>query len=400
MPVGRTEEANGALPSPFPEGWYFVASRQSLERTKLIQKTWMGENIVVWADESGNVCVAEAYCPHLGSNLGPAAGGCVRDGRLIWPFHGFEYNADGYCVDTPYAPAPADMRLRVFETAEMVGLIFAWWGIGGRAPQWSLPAETPDQTGWSGTRIWTHRFPGHPQETTENAVDMAHLRYVHGYDSVGRNETIKIDGPRFENSFDFATTRRIAGVPLVSLNLTAQASIFGLGYSYVDVREHSIGFDIRLWIMATPVDGTDIDMSVASQVREIRSPKRWLPGLGFLPRRLRAPIMNRIALYFQSRDVLQDVTIWSRKKSRLKPLLSRSDGEIMAYRAYCAQFYPETPVTVGDGHRSAANRRPTAMEPTPEQPTTPQPTPEQPTAMEPAPAQPTAMEPATQPTTI
>ncbi len=132
MGVGRTEMVNGALPSPFPEGWYFVARRESLEKTKLIQMTWMGEDIVIWCDESGNVCVAEAFCPHLGSNLGPAAGGSVRDSRLVCPFHGFEYDADGHCVATPYAPAPPDMRLRVFETAEMVGLIFAWWGIGIR----------------------------------------------------------------------------------------------------------------------------------------------------------------------------------------------------------------------------------------------------------------------------
>lgn len=31
----------GALP-PFPEGWYFVASRESILREKLIEKTWLG----------------------------------------------------------------------------------------------------------------------------------------------------------------------------------------------------------------------------------------------------------------------------------------------------------------------------------------------------------------------
>ncbi len=29
--------------SPFPEGWYFVASRDSILREKLIEKTWLGE---------------------------------------------------------------------------------------------------------------------------------------------------------------------------------------------------------------------------------------------------------------------------------------------------------------------------------------------------------------------
>ena len=374
MPVGRTETANGALPSPFPEGWYFLASRKSLEKEKLIRKTWMGEEIVVWCDQRGNVCVAEAYCPHLGSDLGPAAGGCVRDGRLVCPFHGFEYEADGRCVATPYAPAPENMRLRVFETRQIEDLILAWWGPGGRPPQWSLPAEPPDQTGWTDFRIWTHRFPGHPQETTENAVDLAHLRYVHGYDSVGRVETIAVDGHRFESNFDFVSTRRIAGVPFIKLDLTAHTEIYGLGYSFVAIREHTIGLDMRLWVLATPVDGTLIDLSIVSQVREIRKPNRWIPGLGFLPVKLRAPMMNRMALYFQRHDVLDDVIIWSRKESRLQPLLSRSDGEIMAYRAYCKQFYPETPVAVSDGRQSANSRQQTAPQPTTERPTTSQPT--------------------------
>ena len=89
--------------------------------------------------------------------------------------------------------------LGVFEMREVLGLIFAWWGIQGRAPQWSLPADPPDQAGWSGIEIKTNRFPGHPQETTENSVDLGHLRYVHGYGSVDRIEPVSVDGPCLES---------------------------------------------------------------------------------------------------------------------------------------------------------------------------------------------------------
>ena len=84
------EPTNTPLPSAFPEGWYFVASRKDLEKAKLVRKTWMGTEIVA-SGENGHVCVAEAYCPHLGSDLGPSVGGRVRNGRLVCPFHGFEY---------------------------------------------------------------------------------------------------------------------------------------------------------------------------------------------------------------------------------------------------------------------------------------------------------------------
>jgi len=337
----RTEATNARLPSPFPEGWYFVATRQAVLKAALVQKTWMGENVVVWGDEDGRICVAESVCPHLGSDLGPGAGGCVRDGRLVCPFHGYEYDATGQCVATPSAPPPRTAKLRVFETRDILGLIFAWWGVGGREPQWSLPAEPPDQTGWTGFRIKTLRFPGHPQETSENSVDFAHLRYVHGYEDVNPAQELSVDGPHLESRFDFKTKRTVARVATLTFDTSVTTHVFGLGYSFAEIREHSIGLDARLWVLATPVDGTLIDMSLVSQVREIRKPARKIAGLGFLPVGWRAPIMNRFIVSQQRHDVLQDVVIWSRKQYRSRPRLSRSDGKIMPFRRYCAQFYPD-----------------------------------------------------------
>ncbi|MCY4582174.1 MAG: Rieske 2Fe-2S domain-containing protein [Chloroflexi bacterium] len=325
--------------SPFPEGWYFVASRRAILKAGLIHKTWMGEDIVVWCGEDGRVCVAEATCPHLGSFLGPAAGGRVRGGRLVCPFHGFEYDATGECVATPNAPPPRAARLQVFETQEIAGLLFAWWGIGGRPPQWHLPTDLADQAGWSSLSIRTLRFPGHPQETTENSVDLGHLLYVHGYGNLDRIGDVSVDGAYLRSDFDFTRRYRIAGTIPFDFDISANTHIFGLGYSFVEIREKSIGMDMRLWVLATPVDGKLIDLSLVSQAREIRNPKRWVGGLGFLPVGLRAPLMNRFIAAQQERDVRQDVVIWSRKRYRSLPRLSRSDGEIMTFRAYCAQFY-------------------------------------------------------------
>ena len=100
-------------------------------------------------------------------------------------------------------------------------------------------------------------------------------------------------------------------------------------------------------MLSTPVDDTLIDLSLASQVRELRKPKRWIAGLGFLPARLRAPLLNKFIAMMQYRDVQQDLTIWSRKRYRPHPCLSLSDGEIMPFRAYCAQFYPGTRESAG-----------------------------------------------------
>lgn len=341
MDTDRTDLGGNAPLFPFPEGWYFVASRESILKAGLIQKTWLGQSIVAWCGAEGSVCVAEAVCPHLGADLGPAAGGRVRDGCLVCPFHGFEYDVSGQCVATPFASPPKSAKLAVFETREVLGMVFAWWGIDGRPPQWSLPADPPVGPDWSGLEFRAVQFPGHPQETAENSVDLAHLRYVHGYDNVKQVGPTSVDGALLESCFEFRRTRRIAGIVNVVFDVSAVTRVFGLGYSYVEVRERSIGMDTRLWVLATPVDGRLVEMVLVGQVREMRRPKRPIVGLRFLPVSLRAPIMNRVIISAQERDVMQDVVIWARKRHESRPRLCRSDGDIGVYRRYCAQFYPE-----------------------------------------------------------
>ena len=181
-------------------------------------------------------------------------------------------------------------------------------------------------------------------------MDLAHLRYVHGYDNVKQVGQTSVDGAVLESCFEFSRTRRIAGIVNVVFDVSAVTRIFGLGYSYVEVRERSIGMDTRLWVLATPVDGRLVEMVLVGQVREIRRPRRSIVGLRFLPVSLRAPIMNKVIISAQERDVMQDVVIWARKRHESRPRLCRSDGDIGVYRRYCAQFYPDQK-NLGQGRR-------------------------------------------------
>ena len=259
------------------------ASRQSILKKKLIQKTWLGKQIVVWSDEEGRICVAESVCPHMGSELGPAVGGQVRNGCIVCPFHGFEYDTTGQCVATPFSPAPRSAKLKVFKTRELLGLVFAWWGSNGRLPQWSLPEDPPTGADWGGMEFRTMQFPGHPQETTENAVDMAHLRHVHGYSNVSQTASVSVNGACLESCFDFKRTQSIVGISSFVFDVSAVTYVFGLGYSFVQIHERSLGMDSRLWVLATPVDGKLIDLVLVGQLRELRKPKRPVLGMRFIP---------------------------------------------------------------------------------------------------------------------
>ena len=337
----RSRHRIDEMPS-FPEGWYFVANREDVLRRKLIEKVWMGEEIVAWCDDEGRVCVAGAFCPHLGSHMGPTVGGLVRDGCLVCPFHGFQFDTAGRCVATPNAPAPKAAKLKVFETREILGMIFAWSGSNGRPPQWHLPDEPSGGGEWSRLRSTTLRFRGHPQETTENSVDVEHLAHTHGYGDVTPTGSVLIDGAYLRSSFDFTTVRRIAGLIDIESDVSAVVHIHGLGYSFVEIHEKTIGINARMWVLATPVDGTRIEFTLVTQVREIRRPGRFFAGLGFLPVRFRHGLMSRFFMSEERRYVLQDVVIWERKEYRAPPRLSRSDGPIGKFRLYCRQFYPES----------------------------------------------------------
>ena len=342
MTTARLAEPEDSPLSPFPEGWYFIETRQAIEKAKLVSKTWMGEEIIAWIDGEGTICVAEAHCPHLGANLAPEVGGRVIDGCLVCPFHGFTYDATGQCISTPYTNPPPTARLRLFETRERMGLIFGWWGIDRRPPQWPMPDEQEDTQGWSALERRSVKFAGHPQETTENSVDYSHLNYVHGFGDVSRTAPLVIEGHRLESRFDFQSRKPVTRIAHVTFNISASTFVYGLGVSFVEVREHSIGMDLRLWVLATPIDGTNVEVTLFSQVKEIASPKRLLVGLGFLPKKFRAPLMNKFIAAYQIQDVKKDVIIWNRKKYRSRPRLFRLDGDIMPFRKYCEQFYPST----------------------------------------------------------
>jgi len=326
----------GHLP-PFPEGWYFIASRARLLRERLVEKTWMGQEIVAWLDDQSRICVADAICPHMGSHMGPSVGGLVKDGCLVCPFHGFEFDSAGQCVATPNAPPPKAAKLKMYQGTEIAGLIFAWWGDDGRPPRWHLPEDPASGNDWSAIRLHTLRFRGHPQETAENAVDLGHLRYVHGYGGILPGE-LTISGPHLRSAFRFRRSGRILGRSFVH-EVAITAHVHGWGYSLVALHEESIDMHARLWVLATPVDGEQLEMTLVSQARRIDKPRRFFSGLGFLPAGVRHRLMNRFLLLQQIKDVQQDVVIWERKRYQSPPRLCRADGPIGKYRRYCRQFY-------------------------------------------------------------
>lgn len=63
MDTDRTDLGGNVPLFPFPEGWYFVASRKSILKAGLIQKTWLGQNIVAWCGVEGPSAWRRRFAP-------------------------------------------------------------------------------------------------------------------------------------------------------------------------------------------------------------------------------------------------------------------------------------------------------------------------------------------------
>lgn len=99
----RTRKLGSKIPPPFPNGWYVLAESREVKSGCAISVDCLGENFVVFrSNKSGKVFVLDAYCPHMGANLG--VGGIVRGDCVECPFHEWKFSGEtGECVNIPYS---------------------------------------------------------------------------------------------------------------------------------------------------------------------------------------------------------------------------------------------------------------------------------------------------------
>ena len=336
---GVGSRAKGRFPfTPFPRGWFFFELARNLPTGRLVSRQWMGESVVAWRGEDGNVCIANAFCPHLGAKLAPETGGTVRDGNLVCPFHGFTYDTSGACVATPTAEPNPACRLRVYPSEEINGFVFGYYDERGRAPEWHLP--TMDETGWTTTLTHVYSVRTYPQETSENVIDLSHLSFLHGFEGVGHSGNVEVDGPCFKTDFRVDGSYKFPLLKRIGTELDAEVQIWGLGFLFVETVSKSLGARTWNWFLATPVDGDKVDILVSAKVQALDG--GGIRGLNLVPRGLREKMMLPLVMYEFKKNIENDFMIWENKAYRPYPFLNDADGEILNFRRYCTQFYPES----------------------------------------------------------
>ncbi len=161
-----------------PNYWYPVAWADSLKVGQVTPVTLWQQSIALYRDDQGQVHALENACPHKGIELHR---GEVLGDRLVCPYHGWEFNSAGECVNIPYFPPEQKLpcaSARSYPTDEKYGIVWVFPGDSTLATLRQIP-EVPEYSDPNSLVIpITGMFNSHFSISNENTMDVFH-GYLH-----------------------------------------------------------------------------------------------------------------------------------------------------------------------------------------------------------------------------
>ena len=159
--------------------WHPVLLSREL-RAKPVGVTVCGRKLVVWRTRDGVAALDDA-CPHRGM---PLHRGHLEDDRVVCPYHGWRFGADGACLAIPSLTAEqaldiSRITVRRLPAAESQGMIFLWAsGESGAAPD-EPPPDFPGVVGGAPKLVDCMDFDTHIDHAVVGLMDPAHGPFVH-----------------------------------------------------------------------------------------------------------------------------------------------------------------------------------------------------------------------------
>ena len=166
----------------FGRGWHCLGDAADYRDGQLHTLNIFGTRLLAFATASGEISVIDAHCPHMGADLSQ---GTLENDRVVCPFHHWQYDASGKCVEIPYCKRiPPKAKTRRWLTCEENNLLFVWNNPEGKAPADNvviphLPEQDSDE--------WLHDWhmdklviETNPRELVDNLADAQHFGPVHG----------------------------------------------------------------------------------------------------------------------------------------------------------------------------------------------------------------------------
>jgi phenylpropionate dioxygenase-like ring-hydroxylating dioxygenase large terminal subunit len=145
----------------------------------LVAARVLGQDLVLFRDERGELGLVDRGCPHRGADL---ALGRLEDGGLRCCFHGWLFARDGRCLQTPAEPerSPLTSRVRLgsYPVRELNGIIWGYLGPGD-AP--AFPALDCFAAPATYTFAWKGFLDCNWLQALEVGIDPAHASYLHRF---------------------------------------------------------------------------------------------------------------------------------------------------------------------------------------------------------------------------
>ncbi len=160
--------------------WQPVALADELQGTRPIKAVkLLGQEFVVFRDEEGRYGFLDRDCPHRGADL---AFGRLENGGLRCAFHGWLFDTDGRCLETPAEPVGSTFCQRIrqgaYPVVERNGIVFAYLGAGE-------PPAFPAFDCFTAPDAYTFAFKGLIEcnwlQALEVGIDPAHASFLHRF---------------------------------------------------------------------------------------------------------------------------------------------------------------------------------------------------------------------------
>ena len=166
----------------FRRYWLVVGTGKELKDIPQAVKV-LGEELVLFRDESGKLGLLGLYCPHRGTSL---EYGDIEDGGLRCPYHGWLFNVGGQCMEMPAEPKDSQFPRKVkhlsYPVKELGGLIFAYLGRDQAGPpplpKYKALADSAGQRSLEATRVYDYNW----FNFIENGADPVHFSILHRAD--------------------------------------------------------------------------------------------------------------------------------------------------------------------------------------------------------------------------
>jgi nitrite reductase/ring-hydroxylating ferredoxin subunit len=174
-------------PDVVTEAWYPVCPSKEIARGQAKSFAFTFQRVVVFRGEDGVARALDAFCPHMGADLG---NGRVCGTEIECYFHQWRLGGDG-CVTGARGSKSLKMkpRNRAWPVEEKYGFL---WVYAGETPSHGVPSPA----GLDDDELETWYLPGprlfaHHHVMMAGGIDLQHFASVHGIDAEFEHEVVQ-----------------------------------------------------------------------------------------------------------------------------------------------------------------------------------------------------------------